>query len=229
LIDINLLPGSVKRSAKRGLPRLRRGGGENPLAKLRGLSVNRTLLIVAGLWVVGIAGLAYLHFPSTARKIAIENDIKLAQDDSVRTAQQLAQTNQLVEQEKVIGQKLQVIQGIDAGRFIWPHVMDEVSRALPAYVWITQLSDLGAAAELPSFKLEGFSGNYFALARYVEELELSPFLHQVRLIGSSQTQQNERTVLSFVIELAYEEPPPDVLQTVPVFGPGSATAAAGRE
>jgi Tfp pilus assembly protein PilN len=232
VIDINLLPGSVKRTQRRGMPTLRRGGGggmANPLAKLRGLKPDRTLLIVAVLWLVGVAGVAYLHFPSTARKIELEEEVKLAREDSVRTSAQLAQATQLNEQEKVIAQKLSVIQEIDAGRFIWVHAMDEVSRAQPPYVSLTGMTDRGISGAQPGIKLDGIAGNYFALSTFVKQLEASPFLQQVRLVSSKQTQLDDRSVLTFLIELIYEEPPPDVIQTVPVFGPEPRTATAGRE
>jgi Tfp pilus assembly protein PilN len=71
---------------------------------------------------------------------------------------------------------------------------------------------------VPRVRLEGRAGSYFAVGRYIEDLEASPFLRQVRLISSSQTQADQRTVLGFILEASYEEPAPDAIETVPLFG-----------
>src|SRR5690606_2512521 len=107
--------------------------------------------------------------------------------DSARYAALRAQGDSLLAQEQLIGQKLQVIQEIDAGRFTWAHIMDEISRALPPFVWVVNVTESFSEGGVPRIRLEGRAGNYFALGRYLEDLEASPFLRQVRLISSSQT------------------------------------------
>lgn len=222
MIEINLLPGSTKRTPKRGMPRL--GGGSSfGLGKLRELKFDRFTAGVAAVVVLTLAAIAYMHFPSTARISELEEEIELAVADSAATATRLAQTNALIEQERVIAQKLEVIAEIDAARYIWPHIMDEVSRALPAYVWLTGLSNVETDGEpSPRIRIDGRAGNYFALGRFMEDLELSPFIQQVRWVSATEAQDNERTVYTFVFEAAYETPPPDVIETVPIF-PGSAS------
>jgi hypothetical protein len=85
-------------------------------------------------------------------------------------------------------------------------------------VSLTEAVDEGG---VPRVRMEGRAGNYFALGRYIEDLEASPFLRQVRLISSAQTTVDQRTVLGFILEASYEEPAPDMIQTVPLFGAAS--------
>jgi len=35
--------------------------------------------------------------------------------------------------------QINVIRQIDADRYIWPHVLDQATKALPPYTWITQM------------------------------------------------------------------------------------------
>jgi Tfp pilus assembly protein PilN len=37
-----------------------------------------------------------------------------------------------------------IIRSLDDDRFVWPHVLDEVSRALPQYTWLTTLAFTGS-------------------------------------------------------------------------------------
>jgi Tfp pilus assembly protein PilN len=218
MLEINLVPGSVKKSTRRGMPSFRRGaggGGGAPRLKLPG--VDQTLLMIIGGWVIAVGLVAYLHLTTSARKSRVEEDLVLAREDSARLAVARARTDTLRAREAVISRKLQVIQEIDAGRYIYPHILDEVSRTLPPYIWITNITEAFAETGKPRVKIDGRAGNLFALSRYMEEMENSPFLQQVRLVSSSRTTVDARIVYAFVIEIGFQDPPPDVIQTVPLF------------
>jgi Tfp pilus assembly protein PilN len=215
MIEINLLPGSTKRAPRRGLPGL--AGASALSGKLQAPKFDRTLGMIVGAWVVGLGAAGWLYFSTDMRMSQLEVELEAAIRDSTRYEQLRAQGDSLMKQESVIGQKMQVIHTIDAGRYVWSHIMDEVSRALPAYIWLTEVSEVEIRDGLPRFKVLGKAGNTFALTRFMDELESSPFLHQVRLISSEHERVDTRTVHKFVLELAYQEPPADVIQTTPLF------------
>ncbi|HSK19359.1 MAG TPA: PilN domain-containing protein [Longimicrobiales bacterium] len=220
MIEINLLPGSTKkRGGKRGKAPRRATGAAAAAPKLP--EFDRTKAMVLGGWVLGVAIIAWLHLGMNSRLDTLRTDTETAVRDSIRFAALRAQGDSLQAQERAIGQKLQVIQEIDAGRYIWPHILDEVSRALPPYVWVVNLTEAFSEAGVPRVRMEGRAGNYLAIGRYIEDLEASPFLYQVRLISSAQTTVDQRTVLGFIVEASYEEPAPDMIQTVPLFGAAS--------
>lgn len=216
MIEINLLPGSTKKGGKRKAAGRPSGGGAS---KPTLPAFDRTKAILVGAWVIGIGLVAWLHLGMNSRMDTLRTDHEAAVRDSARFAILRAQGDSLMAQENAIGQKLQVIQEIDAGRFVWPHILDEVSRALPPFIWINTLSG-GSADEagLPRILIDGRAGNYFALGRYIEDLEASPFLRHVRLTSSAQIVVDTRTVLGFAVEASYEEPSPDMIQTTPLFG-----------
>ncbi|HEX2165880.1 MAG TPA: PilN domain-containing protein [Longimicrobiales bacterium] len=217
MIEINLLPGSTKKRG--GRPKLaRRAAGGGGGAKPKMPEFDRTKAMVIGGWVIGLGLVAWLHLGMNSRLDTLRTEHETAVRDSARFAALRAQGDSLQAQERAISQKLQVIQEIDAGRFIWAHILDEVSRTLPPYVWVVNITEAFAENGAPRVRLEGRAGNYFALGRYIEDLEASPFLRQVRLLSSAQTTVDQRTVLEFVLEGSYQEPAPDVIQTVPLFG-----------
>lgn len=210
MIEINLLPGAAKKSSRRGMPKL--GGGKMKLPEF-----DRTIGIMAAVAVLALAGITWLHFATTAKLSELSAEQEAAVRDSVRYDQLRTQGDSLRAQVATISQKLEVIQSIDAGRFIWPHIFDELSRALPPYVWLTAVREAASDAELPRIRVEGRAGNLFTLGRFMRELEASPFFRGARLISSEQVTMEERTLYEFVLEAEYEEPPPDVIQTVPLF------------
>jgi Tfp pilus assembly protein PilN len=212
VIEINLLPGSTKRTARRSMPRV--GAG---LPKMALPGIDRTLAILVGVTILVVAAIAYLHFSNTSRLNELRAEEEAAVRDSARYATLRTQGDSIRQQIGVIAQKLQVVQELDGARYIWPHIFDEVSRALPPYVWLVNITESGSSESLPRIRMEGRAGNYFALGRYIQQLESSPFLGGARLVSSSQTVANERTVYTFVLEVSYREPPPDAIQTVPLF------------
>lgn len=214
MIEINLLPGSTKRAPKRGMPGL---GGAAALSKLQGTKLDRNVALIVGAWVIGLGAAGWLYFSTGARMDELNVELEAALRDSARYETLRAQGDSLTKQEAVISQKMQVIQNIDAGRYVWSHIMDEVSRALPAYIWLTEVSEMEVRDGLPRFKIVGKAGNTFALTRFMDELESSPFLGAVRLISSEHERIETRTVHRFVLEVDFHEPPPDVIQTTPLF------------
>ena len=47
------------------------------------------------------------------------------------------------------GFQIEIIQAIDNNRYVWPHVLDEVSRSLPSYTWLTSMQQTSAAPVPP--------------------------------------------------------------------------------
>ena len=215
MIEVNLLPGSVK--ASRGLPKLKFGGGGGAASKLKLPAMDKTIAMIVGGWILAVLIVAYLHFTTGSEITRVAEELTLAQEEEKRLADVQTRLDTMRAQEAVISKKLEVIQEIDAGRYTYPHILDELSRTLPPYVWLINVTEAFTEGSNPRVKIEGRAGNYFALGRYIEQLENSPFIEQVRLVSSARTQVQERIVYGFVIELGYQTPPADAIQTVPLF------------
>src|ERR687889_235706 len=99
MIEINLLPGSGKKSKKSG-------GGAN-------LNL----------------GASFAH--------------QKAVQDSTRYASVLREREKAEAKRDTVLRSLNMIRAIDDDRYIWPHVMDEVSSALPPYTWVVSLGYAG--------------------------------------------------------------------------------------
>jgi Tfp pilus assembly protein PilN len=122
-----------------------------------------------------------------------------------------------------IAQRVGIIQEIDGDRYVWPHIMDEVARALPDYTWLEDLLQTSPGEPL-TFRIVGQAGNNFAVTQFMENLEGSPFVRNVELVSTEQevlaTGGINRIVNRFELEAEYERPPPELLETVPLFAPG---------
>ncbi len=229
MIKVNLLPGGKRSGSGSARPKIN-------LPKLKGLGGDRWLngtIVLAALG-LGLASYTFVNLEAEREELAV--GLEAAAADSARYADLVARNEALIARRDSIAQRVSIIQEIDQGRYIWPHVLDEVARALPDYTWLSSLLQIGGAGSMaPDIRIEGRSGNNFALTRFMENLEASPFIRGVQLITTEQVVESDeglsgvRTVHDFTLEAAYEVPPPELIETVPLLGTTDIETLAGLD
>ena len=213
MIEVNLLPGGKRRSAKKG------GGGGFPISlpSISAIPADPYILgaIVTALATVGLGGWAYLSL--TSNKEEVQVGLAEAVSDSANYADLIQRNEHLTARRDSIAQKVAIIQEIDAGRYIWPHLLDEVARALPDYTWLTQLLQV-TVGETIEFQIHGKAGSNFALTTFMNALEGSPFIRNVSLVQTEQVlEPTGELVYVFQLDASYEVPPMELVETVPLF------------
>jgi Tfp pilus assembly protein PilN len=215
MIEINLLPGSsgrARRSFAFALPKRKATSRiASPIDPLR--------FAAAAAWLAGPIIVAWLMGSASSRTEQLNTAIEGAQLDSTRYALIIAANRSLHDRQAVVAEKLAVIEAVDQARYVWAHVLDEASRALPPYTWLVDLSDISGetGSKRPRISINGRAGNTYALTQYMESLEASPFISGVTLIDHYQLRENERVLYSFLIEMNFTEPGPGAIRTVPLF------------
>ena len=146
MIEINLLPGSGKKARSDGFS-LKAFAGQ------AGARVKDPFMIAAAVCIVAATvSIGYLHVSQTAKADELTERERRAVQDSTRYVAVLRERNRALAQRDSVQRQLEVIKSIDNDRFIWAHIMDEVSRALPPYTWLKsiQQSAVLAAASTPA-------------------------------------------------------------------------------
>lgn len=211
MIEVNLLPGGRK-----GVPRGRRRIAFT-LPKLGALPQDRWVLGAVVAVTAAAAVMAWLYLSIGSRRGDVEVALEQALRDSANYADVIARTNALMARRDSIVQRVAIIQEIDQGRYIWPHILDEIARAVPDYTWLLQVQQITPGTQ-PRVRITGQAGNIPALTVFMDQLEASPFLRGVRTLGSSQVVRGSQLVYNFELEVGYEQPPMEFLETVPLLG-----------
>lgn len=227
LIEMNLLPG--RRGVARPKP------GRKPSApKFGGLremtSADPLVVLVVVLAFAAVGSLIFLFLQQSVKMNGLEEELTIQRQDSVRYAEAIAAADSLEARRDTLQQKAAIIREIDSGRFVWAHIMDEVSAALPDFTWLTAIQQTGAAPAAPAaaaaatqstqtveFRIDGMTGLTQALTRFMRDLEDSPFIRDVRLVSQEQIQQGERLVHNFVLMANYQQPDSSVIVTEPII------------
>jgi Tfp pilus assembly protein PilN len=214
VLQVNLIPG--------GRSKKKRGGGASRLSlpSLSGLPDRWVLAAVVAV-VAALGTGALLWTSNQARRAEVEVALDRAVQDSARFADLISRTSALTARRDSIFEKVGIIQEIDRDRFVWPHILDEVARALPEYTWLTEIIQV---QEFPlKVQVSGRAGNIFAITVFMDQLQDSPFFSQVTFLSSQESIQNAGTMESqavqeFQLELEYDPVPLEELETVPLFG-----------
>ncbi len=230
MIEINLLPGAARKTKGRGTGFSLVAVAAGARARVKDpfmLSAAASVLVAAG--AVGL-----LYFSQTARAADLGAREQKAVSDSVRFTTVLREHRRATAKRDSVLRQLQVIRAIDDDRFVWPHIMDEVSRALPPYTWLKSLAAVTAVAtpsapaaaagakdpapeaEPPRFRIVGNTVDIQALTRFMKLLETSPFIQNVQLARSELAMVDGKEVTEFQLDAQYERPDKSALTTAPV-------------
>jgi Tfp pilus assembly protein PilN len=137
MITVNLRPDlKRKRAARNPLQGVTEG--------IRGLGAkvkDPLPLMVMGSW-VGVIGFFGSVMVSTSRELGqLEPRLEQTRAENKRFKAFLTEKrHQEMIRDSLVAQ-IGVIRSVDGDRYVWSHVLDEVSKALPAYTWLT---DMGA-------------------------------------------------------------------------------------
>ena len=138
MIKVNLRPGSGKKApARRSSIKL--GSMPSSLAILK----DKFLVVAVVGAAVGVGGTAFLYTTQTARAAGLEARLDKAIVDSTRYANFLKDRYRSEAVRDTLLRQVNIIKSIDQDRYIWPHIMDEVSRALPQFTWLTSVGFTG--------------------------------------------------------------------------------------
>jgi len=122
--------------------------------------------------------------------------------------------------------QISTIRGVDGNRYVWPHVLDEVAKALPPYTWLTTLSAVAAPAAVAdsadttarpiTFRIEGRTMDLQAYTRFLRQLGASPWVSEVTPLEAKTIVEKDRPVTQFAIQASFERADSAYIRTVPL-------------
>ena len=226
MITINLRPGQKRKRAGNPL----RDVGER--FRALGTRVKDPLLIgAAAVWVIVASFLAVSMFMTQRELSALEPRIEQARAEHTRFKTFLAQKRkQELIRDSLVAQ-IGVIRSVDGDRYVWPHILDEIARSLPAYTWLTNVAveannvvnnnvtDSAAVDTAPptlQFRVEGRTVDMQAYTRFLRQLEASPWVQDVMAVEAKTVVEKERAVTAFTIRATFTRADSAYIRTVPL-------------
>jgi Tfp pilus assembly protein PilN len=233
MITVNLRPDLKRRRARSPLAGVMEG-----FRGLGGKVKDPLLLACTVSWVVVLGWLGYV-FVSTATELnALEPQLEATRSEHKRFKAFLAEKrHQETIRDSLVAQ-IGVIRTVDGDRYVWSHLMDEVTKALPAYTWLVDMGSAAPAAA-PStapapgaqadstasdsvvapavtFDVNGRTVDIQAYTRFLRQLEASPWITDVTPVSAQTVVESERPVTAFTIRATYRQADSAYIRTVPL-------------
>ena len=208
MIRINLLaPDRAKAKPSKGAagPAVPSGALPSVLLVLLGVGGAAALCIMA--WLLKTNELAALD-----KRIA---------NDRARQAQLQAIQRQVDEFQKkkaTLENKVKVIEGLRLAQKSPVHMLDEISRALPDYVWLVNMDETRGGV-----RFQGESNSLAAVADFMAALQRSGWFPQVDLVSSAA----KTNLVAFEVSGTFQDPEVaarEKAQASPTPGPGAPRA-----
>lgn len=139
MIEINLLPGAGRKKAAS-----RQSVDFGTIAAGISGRLRDKFMIGAVAGVVLSAGaVGGLYTLQDRQSTALTERREKALRDSTRYANFLKDRYRAEATRDTLLRQVNVIRSIDEDRYVWPHVLDEISRAIPQYTWLTAVGFTG--------------------------------------------------------------------------------------
>ncbi len=223
MIKIDLLPGSKRKKSS--------GGGVGFTMPDFGELIRNVkdplMLGTIGTWIVSVAVVIVLFvmYSGAVEELTPERD--RLQREKNRFARELTLARRASVLLDSLSLELDAIREIDANRFVWPHILDEVSRALPEYTWFNSIEIIPSVTTggiddpvepnpFPTFVIDARTSQINQATRFVRRLIESPWLENVELGRAQAGIEEDRSVTNFTVQATFRMADSAFIRTVPV-------------
>ncbi|HPW17756.1 MAG TPA: PilN domain-containing protein [Candidatus Aminicenantes bacterium] len=118
-----------------------------------------------------------------------------------------------------LDRKITLIESLNAQRDMAPRLMDEISRRLPDWVWLNEVT-----YDAKGLQIKGRALSNNLIADYISGLEASPQIMNVELVSSTQKTSQRDQYLEFTLRAVLEkkpEPVPPAETAAPAAAPAA--------
>ena len=236
MIEINLIPGQKRKGKK-----ARGAGFKLSLPDFRALlsTIKDPYLIAAvAATVLAVGGGGALFVLDQATLAALDHRLETVKAEKRRFDIMIAEKRKMEMSRDSLLAEITVIRRIDEDRYVWPHLLDQVTKALPPYTWLTGIATIGGqpagiappapAPGVPAagdsvgvgtvrVSIDGRTVDIEAFTSFLRQLTASPWLTDVAPTNTSTLIEADRPVTQFNLVARYRPPTdPRFVHTVPL-------------
>ena len=190
MIRINLLATERERSKKKAVT----------------FQAGQKLVILGSLILVAAALFVGWRFWSLSRESSdLDAEIAAAQKETARLRSIIQQVQQFEQAKAQLQQRVTLIEELRRGQTGPVHMLDQISRALPPMLWLTELKQAGGS----SVVIDGRATTLTGLSDFVSNLEASGYFKRSIEIVSTTSEQAPNPVgelIKFSIKAEFQQP-----------------------
>jgi len=205
MIRINLL--TVERAAKK-----KAGGIQGTGQKV--MVVCSLILLLSALFV------GWRYWSLTKQSASIDAELTAAEQEKIRINSIIQQVQQFDQRKAQLQQRVSLIEELRKGQSGPVHMLDQISRAMPPMLWLTELKQSSATEVL----IDGRCTSQTSVSDFVANLEASGYFKRSIDIVSSSTEALATPpgeLVKFTIKAQFQPPPPPPVAKAGTAKPGA--------
>ena len=187
MIRINLLAVERERTKRRAL-----------IPAAHRVTIGASLIIL-----VTLLGIGWWYWSLQQQSTRLDAEIAAAELETLQLRSVLAQVQKFETRKAQLQQRVTLIEQLRRGQSGPVHVIDELSKAIPERLWLTELQQQGQ-----DFTISGMTTSLTGLSDFVANLEASPwFRRPVDIIDSQvEADQTRGEIFKFSVKARFQNP-----------------------
>jgi len=163
------------------------------------LTIGCSLILVLGALAIG-----WRYWTVNHDSAELDKEIVAAQQETTRLHSVIEQVQQFEQRKAQLQQRVVLIEQLRKGQTGPVHMLDQISRALPPMLWLTEVKQTGA-----EIVIEGKCTSPIGVSDFVANLEASGYFKKSIDIVSTSTEmlsQPVTEVIKFSIKAVFQQP-----------------------
>ena len=173
------------------------------------VAILATAILAAALLLIG-----WRVFALRQQSVRLDDDLRAAQQEQQRLKGVLQQVQEFEKRKQQLQERVALIEELRKGQVGPVRMLDEISRALPDRLWLTDM-----AQDTSGVKLDGQTTSLTALSDFVGNLEGSGYFAKPVEILDSKVDAGQADIVKFTVKAQFQLPGAK-------SGPATATPAA---
>lgn len=185
MIRINLIPKEERKKV-----RVKRARGPKRVGVM-GLD----LIISFVIFILAIGALFFMNSSYTKKIEKLNRDIVTARKELKKLQKEVAVVKNIERKKAELNVLVNIVKGLNSNRSLMVHMMDEINRRLPDYVWLSKVTDKGN-----SVSLKGYTFSNLIVSDLMIRLEKSVYFSNVKLNELKNSLVEGHSVMEFSID-----------------------------
>jgi len=210
MIRINLLAAERERSKKKKAVTFGTAGQK--------MAVGCSMILVLAVLFIG-----WRYWAISRDSNQLDTAISNAQQETTRLHSVIQQVQQFEQRKAQLQQRVVLIEQLRKGQTGPVHMLDQISRALPNTLWLTELKQTDADVQI-----DGRCTNQTGVAEFISNLEASGYFKRSIDIVSTTAEPSPQAggeLIKFTLKAVFQQP--DAAKAAPA-APGAPAAAAPK-
>jgi type IV pilus assembly protein PilN len=161
------------------------------------LTIGCSLILILAVLFIG-----WRYWTLGRESTQLDADISAAQQETQRLHSVIQQVQQFEQRKAQLQQRVGLIEQLRKGQTGPVHMLDQISRALPPMLWLTELKQVG-----PDVVIDGRCTTLTGLSEFVSNLEASGyFKRSVEIVNTTAEGTSSGELIKFTIKALFQQP-----------------------